>query len=576
MLLERLCTYAERRLALPPPGYKPQNIRYAIDLDREGRFLGIIDTADANQRGVRQGKEFVAPYLKRSGSKPKPVPFADTAGRSLGLTYGDKSESWCSARHQEYVEIVSDCANGTGNSLVRAVATFLAGLDAKSIELPVDFERGALLTFRVENVLLFHEEAVRTYWAQTSGASGDGPVHTCVACGNERPVLRVHPLKVRGIHSGNSTGTDLISANKGAFWSYGLSNSLIAPTCYDCAWKYGNALNVLLEDPHTHLWVGSVDYIFWTAEETGFTPGKLLSDPDPSEVRALLDAARTGNAAATDVDSTAFYAVGLGGSGARIAVRVWIDTTVGEVKRRLANYFALQTIVEWDGKAGDPLPAWQLANATVRNQRKEAPAAAVTDGLFELALTGRRLPEGVLFRAIQRCRAGQGVTRERAALIKMALGSEQGWSEERIEAMSGLDATNRDPAYLCGRLLAVIDAIQQRAISANATVIDKFYGSASSAPASVFGNLLDNAQNHLSKLRKDPRTRSAGNALDARLMEVLDGLDAFPRTLTLPEQAMFALGYYHQRAADRRAARERAEERRQTGDTDEASDGQAQ
>jgi CRISPR-associated protein Csd1 len=190
----------------------------------------------------------------------------------------------------------------------------------------------------------------------------------------------------------------------------------------------------------------------------------------------------------------------------------------------------------------------------------------VTDGLFELALAGHRLPEDVLFRAVQRLRAGQGVSRERAALIKMALGSEQGWSEERVHAMTGLDTTNQDPAYLCGRLLAVLDAIQRQAISPNATVVDRFYGTASSAPASVFGNLLDNAQNHLSKLRKEPRTRGAGVALDARLMDVLEVLAEFPRTLTLPQQGVFALGFYHQRAADRRAARERAEERRHSDD----------
>ena len=123
--------------------------------------------------------------------------------------------------------------------------------------------------------------------------------------------------------------------------------------------------------------------------------------------------------------------------------------------------------------------------------------------------------------------------------------------------MRGLDTTNQDAAYLCGRLLAVLDAIQRRAISANATVVDKFYGSASSAPASVFGNLLDNAQNHLAKLRKSPSSRGASIALDARLMEVMEGIEAFPRTLTMPQQAMFALGLYHQRAADRRAVLDR-------------------
>jgi CRISPR-associated protein Csd1 len=39
---------------------------------------------------------------------------------------------------------------------------------------------------------------------------------------------------------------------------------------------------------------------------------------------------------------------------------------------------------------------------------------------------------------------------------------------------------------------------------------------------------------------------------------VLRSLPDFPRTLSLKEQGLFALGYYHQRADDRAQARERA------------------
>jgi hypothetical protein len=59
------------------------------------------------------------------------------------------------------------------------------------------------------------------------------------------------------------------------------------------------------------------------------------------------------------------------------------------------------------------------------------------------------------------------------------------------------------PAYKCGRLLAVIERIQSAAIgNPNATLTDRYYGSASTAPASVFGVLLRMTQPHLSKLRK--------------------------------------------------------------------------
>lgn len=128
--------------------------------------------------------------------------------------------------------------------------------------------------------------------------------------------------------------------------------------------------------------------------------------------------------------------------------------------------------------------------------------------------------------------------------------------------MSELDLGNREPAYLCGRLLAVLEAIQLRALgNPKTTIVDRFYGSASSAPASVFGTLLHGAQAHLSKLRKDERSHGAYRALEQRLEEILEPLRAFPATLTLQEQGLFALGFYHQRAADRRARLERAAER---------------
>lgn len=113
--------------------------------------------------------------------------------------------------------------------------------------------------------------------------------------------------------------------------------------------------------------------------------------------------------------------------------------------------------------------------------------------------------------------------------------------------MVQLDTTETNTAYRCGRLLAVIESIQRAAMpGVNATIVDRFYGTASSAPASVFGRLMRGAQPHLSKLERD--RRGAWIALQRQLEEVLSGLPFFPRTLTLQEQGLFALGYYHERA----------------------------
>ncbi len=119
--------------------------------------------------------------------------------------------------------------------------------------------------------------------------------------------------------------------------------------------------------------------------------------------------------------------------------------------------------------------------------------------------------------------------------------------------MVDVDRGNTNAAYLCGRLLAVLERAQRLAVPGiKATIVDRFYGTASSAPASVFGRLLRGAQPNLSKLERD--MPGAYYNLQRQLEDVQHGLSSFPRTLTLQDQGLFALGYYHQRADDRAQA----------------------
>ena len=122
--------------------------------------------------------------------------------------------------------------------------------------------------------------------------------------------------------------------------------------------------------------------------------------------------------------------------------------------------------------------------------------------------------------------------------------------------MIQLDPDNLDPAYRCGRLLSVLESVQYQALGITA-VTDRFYGTASSAPASVFGRLLRGAQPHLTKLQRDKP--GAYHALQRRLEEVMAGLRGFPKTLDMEDQGLFALGFYHQRAHDRARAPARRE-----------------
>ena len=113
---------------------------------------------------------------------------------------------------------------------------------------------------------------------------------------------------------------------------------------------------------------------------------------------------------------------------------------------------------------------------------------------------------------------------------------------------------DKTPAYLCGRLLAQLDYIQYRALGkVNATIVDRFYGTASTSPAVVFPRLLKGAMPHLASIRSERNSPAKSYAAslsypDKELAKLLENLTSFPPLLTFEEQGRFALGFYHQRA----------------------------
>ena len=75
--------------------------------------------------------------------------------------------------------------------------------------------------------------------------------------------------------------------------------------------------------------------------------------------------------------------------------------------------------------------------------------------------------------------------------------------------------------------------------------MQRYYTAASQTPGLILGRLAANAKNHLSKL-------DGGLAwwYENQLAGIMSSIGDFvPRTLTLEEQSLFALGYYQQLAS---------------------------
>ena len=160
--------------------------------------------------------------------------------------------------------------------------------------------------------------------------------------------------------------------------------------------------------------------------------------------------------------------------------------------------------------------------------------------LLEAILYGGPYPVSLLETAVRRVKTDgdQNVNAVRTGLIKACMN--RNYIEEEFHV--SLDNNNHGQAYLCGRLFAVLERVQQAASknSLNRTIKDAYFASASSKPGIVFPKLLKLAQNHLNKLDNPVFY----NKLIGEIMDQIDG--EFPETLLLQDQGRFIIGYYQQ------------------------------
>jgi CRISPR-associated protein Csd1 len=404
----------------------------------------------------------------------------------------------------------------------------------------------------------------------------------CSVCGQYGPVLERAKETVRGVPGSQGTGVGLTNANEEAFWSYGLQNGLTCPLCPECAHQATSAATALLREETTHYRLGDAVCIAWTRRPVAFDLLSDLTNPDPAHVRDLIASVRTGQRQPA-IEDNAYYACWLAARDGRLIVRGWLEGTVEQAQQNSARWFTEQAIVDAVSAETRYYKLGALAYATLRQitdntkeDQGETSAkttnsllTAACQDLLAAALTGAPIPRPLLGRTLERCRRGdriedkktktltvRRVTPARAALIKLAL------SRGGYTIMPEIDLTNTHPAYLCGRLLAVLQAIQHRALgySVGRTVLETYYGRAATHPGLVLPALVSQARQHLGTMRRGGGS-GTGAAIywDRALQDIFVLFDAqggFPPSLKPLEQGLFQLGFYQQEAEHERRRKE--------------------
>jgi len=258
----------------------------------------------------------------------------------------------------------------------------------------------------------------------------------------------------------------------------------------------------------------------------------------------LLGTIRSGDR--PDLAEYRYYALTFSANSGRVVVRDWMEGAFSELLQAIDAWFGDLTIVSRDGRWPIRFQKLVALIAAPLRDLKDAPSSLSTS-LWRCALKRQPIPFQIMTQTLQRVRIdlinGEPARHARFALLKAFCNRNPG-TPVMTEQLS---EHQTHPAYLCGRILAILARIQETAMpNVGANILQRYYGSASVTPALVLGRLTRSAQ-----IAYLPKVGGKGlqHWFEKQLADVWGQLDRSPPSVLSPEeQTLFAMGYYHQYA----------------------------
>ena len=391
---------------------------------------------------------------------------------------------------------------------------------------------------------------------------------TCLITGESDSVLsRIVETRVK--LGSNPGGTAIVSFDKAAFCSYGKEQTYNSPVSEAAAFKAHNALNLLISEPRYHFKLADTTVVFWTEKKTQTENllSWIINPPQNNDISAMNQAitqriqsfwkivSQAGDPDLTELGddvSTPFYMLGIEPNAARIVVRFWQESLLGDLILKLRRHAQDIAVQKMFPDEPDHIPLWLFLAQTARDSKGIPPL--LSGSLLRSILEGRPYPESLYQLTLNRVnvshdkyKVGGKVSYLQASVIKAFLTR----NKKKKGLIMSLNKENKNPAYLLGRLFATLEMTQNDSSGGvNAGVGDKFYSSASATPRIVFPTILDMFRKWIKKLSSDkPGLAVVREKLVGEILDDIDSTKGFPSQLSLEDRGLFALGYYQQMRA---------------------------
>lgn len=588
MLIKALCDYYDILAGagkVLPEGYSNVKIHSVVSLSSQGKIDNIIDWQRDEYIEQKGGKTKIK-KVSRDETLPKRTEKSGLDANIIehrplylfGLNYANgefdtenstnkakKSHGLCVKKNLEFLDdIDSPVVNAYRNFLKswkpeeEKENQYLLGM-GKAFTAP-----GFAFCLSGEPDKLLHDDPMfKEKWEKWYGEkaeSEEGIISQCAVTGKRETIARIHS-KIKGVPGGLTSGSVLINFNNPSENSYGNEQSYNSNISQEAMTKYTEALNYLLSGRKHKLLIDDVTIVFWAMSssekhedtflamlngesdkmnetETEDMLRKILYGSEYADVRSIqLESIE-------DIDEdVVFYMVGIKPNSSRLSIKFIDRKKYSDILWNIAE-FQSEAQVSDEFKI---LPFYRIKRELVSpKSTKEKVNPELISRIFEAIIYGRKYPLAMLETLVRRVKTDKDISinRVRAGLIKSYINR----MKQKEELKMSLDKENKNKAYLCGRLFAVLERIQEVQVdgSLNSTIKDKYFASAASKPAIVFPKLIMLSQNHLKRIKA--KKESWYIFYDKNIGEIIDKMDdRFPDTLLLADQGEFIIGYYQQR-----------------------------
>lgn len=559
MILKALYDYYQRKSEeLPAFGCELKEIGFILVIDKDGNFLRFEDR--------RIDKKNASSFLVRKHVGRSSAPIAnllyDNCSYVLGYsTEGDidSNAKYISVFKAKVEELYTKLPN---NSAVSAIWKFYQKNPAENLlkvqadPLWPDIEKNLNKKYSTFSFLLEGETTIVAAQKDVINADeekeGNEKEQLCLITGNHGKAVDVTTATM--IAGSQATAKLVAFQVNSGYDSYGKQKGFNAPISQKAEFAYTTALNhILSANSRNKFLVGNRTYLFWGSsnsngnQETessifamfGFNDSE---EEDPNariyQIRKVFEGIYSGSIK-TDLNDR-FYIAGLAPNAARIAIVYWAELPLKEFAHTILRHFEDMDIVD-TRKEKKPYMGLKSILATVTLGGKSSEATPnLPDAVIKSIFQGLPYPDTLYHSCLRRIRAEQSVSITRAAILKAYLNRKY-TNQKPIQIM--LDKENTNQGYLCGRLFAVIDKLQNDANHIH-SIRERYMNAASSTPATVFATILNLSAIHANNLNNEG-SRIFYDKLKQEIISKINA-DGFPSHLDLQDQGRFFVGYYQQ------------------------------